>query len=379
MGKTTEESDNNTAETTRINNTGLKYLQYPQLDVTHLDNGGLIYLTRVITTARLQYGQTSIASSIRVNIEDSSKSRKKILQFLNGLGYFNFSDEKLGRVAILDSNNGYPKGIVFVLDTAGIKNTIRIKFSGDAEERDKLFSWLKDNFITEAPVLERAVLDNNRVSYRSKSLAFDRSNLANDAFYPWLNKPIYNYFEEYITSSATILLLYGPPGTGKSTFLRTLARYENTTTTIVYDTGLLEDTKIIDEFYNMSARENRFLIYEDIDVSLRDRDRGNRFMSSLLNATDGIDQSVGKKIVLSCNLETLNKVDHALLRSGRCFDTLEFQLLSAEQANIARKSIDLPEVNFSSRKYWSLAEALNSKSGSDKDQTEKFKIGFTAK
>lgn len=66
------------------------------------------------------------------------------------------------------------------------------------------------------------------------------------------------------------------------------------------------------------------------------------------------------KIILSTNLESLSKVDAALVRGGRCFDVIEFQLLTLEQAIAAREMMGLEEVEWPEGKTkFTLADALN--------------------
>ena len=88
------------------------------------------------------------------------------------------------------------------------------------------------------------------------------------------------------------------------------------------------------------------------------RESGNELMSTLLNASEGVVAHPGKKIILSTNLPSIDKIDPALLRVGRCYDVLEFRPLTREQAMIARASVGLEPVDFSSKDEWVLAEAL---------------------
>jgi ATP-dependent 26S proteasome regulatory subunit len=120
------------------------------------------------------------------------------------------------------------------------------------------------------------------------------------------------------------------------------------------------------------------LLIEDADNAVMARSEGNEGMSYLLNLTDGIIP-LKKKIVIVTNLPSINKVDPALIRPGRCYDILEFRSLTAEQAEAARASIDMPYLDLTAVKSkWSLAEALNYDLDLKLAERKKTSIGFTS-
>lgn len=68
-------------------------------------------------------------------------------------------------------------------------------------------------------------------------------------------------------------------------------------------------------------------------------------------------------------MKNTKEVDSALTRPGRCFDVLEFRLLTADEATYIREQDGLPFVDFheigeeDGIDSWSLAEVLNYRAG----------------
>lgn len=175
-------------------------------------------------------------------------------------------------------------------------------------------------------------------------------------FYPYINAPLSDYFDAFMSSSENILILFGEPGTGKSTFLRSLITHRNSTAYLAYSKEAVEDKETVRQFYRSDAS---ILAYEDCDAWLGSREGGNSLMSTFLNSADGVIQERGKKIVFSTNLNSLDKIDPALLRSGRCFDIIKFELLTVSEANDILKVMNLPERDFTAKDKWTLSEVLN--------------------
>jgi hypothetical protein len=195
-------------------------------------------------------------------------------------------------------------------------------------------------------------------------LKFDRKHVeassvkvARASFYPWLSVSLEEYFKAYDESSENILVMFGPPGTGKSTFLRSLIMYLRYDAMLAYNKSVVESPELVNKFYASAGTD--LLAYEDIDKHLKRREDGNQLMSTLLNASDGVIEHKGKKIVFSTNLTSINQIDEALLRVGRCFDILEFRELTPDEANAVLVDCDRPQRDFSAKKSWSLSEVLN--------------------
>lgn len=202
----------------------------------------------------------------------------------------------------------------------------------------------------------------------------DKSKQINPVFYPNLDLSP-DYMNAYLGSDMNALLLIGPPGTGKTTFLRSLILQSKKKTFLVNSEHLMADHRVIGEFLDSDCE---VIVFEDADRVVGAREDGNSVMSNILNATDGI-VSHKRKFIISTNLSSVNKVDPALIRPGRCHGVLMFDLLNHPQANTARQAIGLEKVfgddNFSTK--ISLATALNYKSQPDLETREAKPMGFS--
>lgn len=170
--------------------------------------------------------------------------------------------------------------------------------------------------------------------------------------------------DDYFESSSNVLLLYGSPGTGKTTFIRYIIEhfynkffnneddqympYERVITTKNPDV-LYDDTTFL-EFINSSLAG--LFIIEDADTMMKSRADGNEFMKTLLNFSDGIFTMNDKKIILTTNLEHTENIDPALLRPGRCFDSIHFRKFSKIDAGIAFPTL----INKLKKEEYTLAE-----------------------
>ena len=143
--------------------------------------------------------------------------------------------------------------------------------------------------------------------------------------YPFIaniNKLIENYFN----SKASILFLIGNPGTGKTRFIRYLLSRNSKKNSVYYtsDRHVIEHGSIFTDFLQSSSN---ILVLEDFDFHLNSRKEGNTIMYHLLGLSDGLIQSFNKKIIISTNLSSLNNIDEAIIRKGRCFDIINFRFL----------------------------------------------------
>lgn len=158
-----------------------------------------------------------------------------------------------------------------------------------------------------------------------------------DSFYPWLGEySLDSFLDNYISSQESILLLYGFPGTGKSNLLKHLLHKYNQSALITYQ----DDIRDLDKMFSSFLKgEEKFLIIEDADEFLTKRESGNTSMKRLLNIADGLTSNKDKKVIFTSNITNLNSIDSALLRPGRCYDAVKFDVLNKEQA--IKASIDL--------------------------------------
>jgi hypothetical protein len=160
-----------------------------------------------------------------------------------------------------------------------------------------------------------------------------------EEMYPFLNgKSLEEYYDDFMESSASILLLIGPPGTGKTTFIRGLLQHCNISAMVSYDSGLLEKDYA---FANFIESDKSVLVLEDADMFLKSRQEGNTMMHKFLNVGDGLVTTRNKKLVFSTNLPSIRDIDSALVRPGRCYDIITFSELNREQASALAKKVGL--------------------------------------
>jgi len=191
-----------------------------------------------------------------------------------------------------------------------------------------------------------------------------------DGSYPWLPKPLNEYIDEYLNDTASVLILLGPPGTGKTTFIKNLIHRSKSGAKITYDEKVMNDDSLFARFIES---DERFLIMEDADAFLKAREDGNTMMHRFLNVSDGLISAEGKKLVFSTNLPSINYVDPALVRPGRCFDVVEFRALTRTEARAVANNVG---VKVPDGENITLAQLFNTQpSGEAKPGRS---IGFTA-
>lgn len=164
-------------------------------------------------------------------------------------------------------------------------------------------------------------------------------NTPHDEFFPWIKPDVASFQKAYLESDANILLLIGEPGCGKTSFIRDMIRRNNLSSAVTYDENAVSLDQFFIEFMN---RSYDLLVIEDADAMLHDRSSGNKVMNKLLNSGDGLIQTK-KKIVMTANITHLDEIDTALIRPGRCFETLIFRELTQPEAAAAARAAGLPE------------------------------------
>lgn len=187
-------------------------------------------------------------------------------------------------------------------------------------------------------------------------IPLDTSMLPTTSMYPFLNGvTLESYYQRFLDSNANVLILIGPPGTGKTSWLKGLLNYSKSSATVTYDPNILNQDSVFANF--MDDRQSSFLILEDSDTFLSSRCDGNNMMHKFLNLSNGLISNNNKKLIFSTNLPSIRDVDPALTRPGRCFDVLNFGLLTPEQATIVAQEHN---IEYTGTTNCTLAEVFNS-------------------
>lgn len=191
-----------------------------------------------------------------------------------------------------------------------------------------------------------------------------------EEMYPFLNgESLADYYDRFMHSSASILLLIGPPGTGKTTFIRGLLQHAEISAIVTYDTAILSKDYLFAQF--IEGNRN-VLIVEDADNFLGARTDGNDFMHKFLNVGDGLVTTKNKKMIFSTNLPSIKDIDPALIRPGRCFDILNFDTLTQDQAVALAKKVDVQLDGVKDK--WSIADVFHKQTEAPK--APRRKLGF---
>jgi G3E family GTPase len=253
-------------------------------------------------------------------------------QFENGSGYF-FDDESL---SYLYFNIHATHVSVELVGDEQFVESYEKQFEKDFEFVTNQIEWIyaQDGSSMEVP------------------LQHDRMPL--DEMYPFLEgQKLGEYYDNFMKSNASILLLIGPPGTGKTTFIRGLLQHTSSSAIVTYDAGILEKDYV---FANFIEGDKSVMVMEDADMFLKSRKEGNTMMHKFLNVGDGLVTTRNKKMIFSTNLPSINDIDPALVRPGRCYDILHFgELTQGEAEKLAEKAGVKIE---GTRSKWSIADVF---------------------
>jgi hypothetical protein len=248
-------------------------------------------------------------------------------------------------------------------------NSIQVSLYGSDEFIEQKTEELKQRFVFAKCYIEW-VFGNDGSSVNIPLLP---ERLPISEMYPFLGEEtIEQYYDRYLNSPSTILLLIGPPGTGKTTFIRGLLHYASKNAIVTYDEKILERDYVFSHFIESDLG---VMVIEDADNFLKSRSDGNSMMHRFLNVGDGLISVKSKKLIFSTNLPSIRDVDNALIRPGRCFDIVSFDNYTLEQAETLAKKlgVEFERKENKSDKY-SLAEIFFKQKNTSPKQTSK--MGF---
>lgn len=248
-------------------------------------------------------------------------------------------------------------------------NSVEVRLYGDKEFVANEYESLKNKFSIAKCHIEWVYSGEGS----SVTIPLLGEKLPVSEMYPFLKgETIEEYYDRYLDSSASILLLIGPPGTGKTTFIRGLLHHTAKNAIVTYDDKILERDYIFARFLE---DDTGVMVIEDADNFLKPRSDGNTMMHRFLNVGDGLISIRGKKLIFSTNLPSIRDIDTALVRPGRCFDVVSFDNYTLEQAEKLAKKLDVKfEKKDNPKDTYSLAEIFFKQKNSSPKQVKK--MGF---
>lgn len=157
---------------------------------------------------------------------------------------------------------------------------------------------------------------------------------------------------QFSVSDESLMILSGQPGTGKTCVAKMMMAAHAGTQEQDIDVVYVKDKDLLkkDQFWAMMSRiEPDMMILDDLDNELLPRGKdGNQIVSNMLSYSDGIFD-IDTKILITTNL-TDSKIDKALVRPGRSFDTLCLPQLDRDEAlSIWLNKFEAPLEEFNSR------------------------------
>jgi ATP-dependent 26S proteasome regulatory subunit len=152
----------------------------------------------------------------------------------------------------------------------------------------------------------------------------------------FLHEDSYNDYVKHGIPYKMNVLLHGIPGVGKTSLIHSIASICNADICMLNINEELKENDMIDAFRSVhDDGKLALIVIEDIDCIFADRKSNDTHknhitLNGLLNCLDGFNNQEGLILILTTNFP--NKLDEALLRSGRIDMEIELSYLDKYQA-----------------------------------------------
>lgn len=236
----------------------------------------------------------------------------------------------------------YNKNFNFTITFYNNKTNIQFVYSESfniKQIEDSLKEFECKEELDNLPVVNLLAIDDNgpfliKKKLKSKIL-IDVENSYN------LTYPLNKILSDIKSNKAGLMLLTGLPGTGKTSLIKYLTQ-ENQDIKFVFinnsNLDILSNPRFAE--FAISNLSDSVIILEDCEKALLTRDLNKGYdISTILNLTDGIIGDI-LNIKIIATLNTVDKIDSALLRKGRLICKCDFKKLTVTQANNLSKKLN---------------------------------------